>query len=127
MKNIINLTKLINIRLLRTAGLFFLDFLFFTNTNVNGVASYVLAVGFILVVLTLYELTDVVLGFLKLYGLPVKRKTLLTRYITLTAGILIAFKSIGQLSGRDILVIIPLAILSYIYMSYPKSDKRQIT
>lgn len=81
-----------------------------------------LVAGFLLLAVSLYA---VLLGVLKIgswYGLSsVKHRRRLART---TAGVLsgiIALQSIGELSSRDILVLLPLALIAYLYMSYGRA------
>jgi hypothetical protein len=66
------------------------------------------------------------LGVARLYGLPLKRKKRLSAYIIITFGLIFALQSMGELSAKDILVIIPIAVIGYIYTSYFKTDNQQI-
>lgn len=94
------------------------DLVFFGATDPTKVPSVLLAAGFILLVITFY------LGFkLVAEGLSgPDKQTRNTRSIILIATIFVAFivgmQSIGQLSVRDVLAVIPLAVLLFVYLSY---------
>jgi hypothetical protein len=64
---------------------------------------------------------------MKLYGLPIKRKRRLTLYLTGVSSFLIALGSVGELNGKDIVVILPLAVIAYIYINYAKSNEKKIS
>jgi len=106
--------------------LLILDTLLFSYSNAAVVPSYMVMVGFILLTLTLYQIVYSLLGLTSLYGIKLKRKKSLAMYLTLVIGGLIALQSIGQLSGRDIVVLLPLTILAYLYSAYVKSTRRNL-
>ncbi len=114
-------------RYLESLAIVVLDIGFFTKTNANRVPAFALIVGFILVALSVYLLIYLVLSFMKLYGLPIKRKRRLTLYLTGVSSFLIALGSVGELNGKDIVVILPLAVIAYIYINYAKSNEKKIS
>lgn len=103
-------------------GLLILDSLFFGLTDPAEVPSFALIVGFFLFAATLYQLIK---GLFKLgswYGLSFAAHQ--RRFAKILTGViagLVALQSIGQLSQRDILVLIPLAMLAYMYMTYGRA------
>jgi hypothetical protein len=102
------------------SGLLVADTLVFCLTNPDRVPSFMLAVGFLLVAVTFYQLT---LGILKAagwYGLPGGAHRRLARTFTGVLSGVIALQSIGELGPRDVLVLLPLALIAYLYMSYGK-------
>jgi hypothetical protein len=107
-------------------GLFVLDVAFFTKTNASKVAPFVLIIGFVLLVLTCYELLYGLLSVVRLYGLPVRYKQRLALYLVGVLGLMLALQSIGELTPRDILVLLPLATLAYIYGIYASSRKNNL-
>lgn len=110
-------------RYLESLTIIILDIGFFTKTNANKAPAIVLMLGFVLVYLSIYMLVYVVLSFLKLYAVPIKRKRRLTWYITSVISLFIALESIGELSAKDIIVVLPLAVLAYLYINYAASAK----
>ena|ERR1700722_121916 len=98
--------------------LFVLDGLLFGLTNPNKVNSLVLILGFLLLALTLYYLLLLLFGFMIRLGFKIKNRRKLALFTVVVFWILMALQSIGQLSTRDVLVIIPLAILLYVYIAY---------
>jgi hypothetical protein len=106
-------------------GLLAADGLFFGLTDPDKVPSFFLMVGFLLCAGTLYVLIRALLAASSWYGLPFNRHgSRLARVITVTAGALIALQSIGELGSRDILVLMPLTLISYLYVSYGRTTPR---
>lgn len=105
-------------------GLLIVDGLMFTFTNPKSVPSFVLIVGFLLLVTTLYYLVYSLLTFARLYGLSIKRKRSLAGSLTGLISGLVALQSIGELNSRDVLVLLPLVIVSYAYSFYGKTGVR---
>lgn len=95
-----------------------LDIILFGSLNTSRVAQVMLVAGFVLLVANLYMLVYGVTSLIRLYGIPIKRRRRLSIYISLFLGIIIALQSIGELSPRDMLVAVPLALLGYAYISY---------
>jgi hypothetical protein len=101
------------------AALLAADFIIFGGTNPNNSSSLVLFAGFLLLVVNFYCLILAVLRLAAWYGVSLGRHR--GRFIRLTAGVfsgLAALQSIGELSARDVLVLLPLALLAYLYLSY---------
>ncbi|HSW85425.1 MAG TPA: hypothetical protein VLF79_02310 [Candidatus Saccharimonadales bacterium] len=108
----------------KVLGLIFLDGLVFGLINSNSSPAFMLVVGFILIILSLRYL---LLGFLtiaRLYGLSFKQKNRLVNYMTVLISFMIALQSIGELNSRDVLVMLPLIILGYLYSLYAKAPGR---
>jgi len=98
------------------------DAVVFGLTDPQQVPSFMLAGGFLLLAITLYQ---IVLGLLQAanwYGLPgsAHRKRQARTLTGLVAG-LVALQSIGELGSRDVLVLLPLAFIAYLYISYGKA------
>lgn len=109
----------------RLTGLLVADSILFATTDPQEVPSLVLIVGFLLFTATAYCLIRAFLTALSVYGvLPSSsHRRRLARVITgLFAG-LVALQSIGQLSSRDVLVLLPLTIMAYLYVTYGKTVK----
>jgi hypothetical protein len=107
-------------------GIVVLDTAFFSQTSANKVAPFLLIVGFILLVFTCYELFYGVLSVARIYGLAIRYKQRLAVYLSVIVGLIMALQSIGELTPRDILVLLPLATLGYIYAIYATSHKRNL-
>lgn len=104
------------------SGLVVLDGLFFSLSDPVRVPSLLLAVGFVLMAVTLYQLVLGLLQAANWYGLPGSaHRRRQARTLTGLIGGLIALQSIGELGRRDVLVLLPLAVLAYLYMSYGKA------
>ena len=95
-----------------------LDGLFFGLTNPTNVNSIFLIVGFVLLGGSIYVLTQIVLTFLIKLGFKIKNGGKIAGFIVVLSCLLLAQQSIGQLSARDVLIIIPLSVLLYIYAAY---------
>jgi len=105
--------------IIRAGSLLAADALFFSLTNPLKVASWLLIAGFGLAAATLYYFLRSAVRVASWYGLPVSRRQ--QRRVAEVAGILIgllALQSIGQLSPRDVLVLLPLLLVTYLYSSY---------
>jgi hypothetical protein len=108
-------------------GLIAADMLVFGMGNPHSAASWVLIVGYLLLVANFYVL---MLGLVKLvswYGLPVRSHR--RRFVRITTGVfggLIALQSVGQFSGRDLVVVVPLVVLAYLYFSYGSGARGQV-
>lgn len=101
------------------------DSLFFTMTNPNKVASSVLIIGFTLVALTIYGFLRLGLAAATFYGLPLKnRGRRIALLIGISMAIAVALQSLGELTLRDVVVLILLTGIVYIYTSYGRDQKR---
>jgi len=110
---------------LYVALLVVVDILFFTTTDPGKVAAPWLIVGYILAVATLYWIVRAIVAFLGLYSKALRRqKRRLATLLTLIGAILLAMDTVGQLSFRDLAVLVPLALIAYFYLSYGKSKKK---
>lgn len=107
-------------------GLLVLDILLFTTTNATTAPSFIAIVGFILLVATVYYVIYEIAGLGRLYGLPVHHRKSLSAYLTVVSGLIIALQSIGELGSHDILVILPLALIGYLYSAYAKAGGRNV-
>jgi hypothetical protein len=105
--------------------LMIVDYLFFSRINPVTVASIGLIGGFILLLLSIYIMVRLTLAGLSLYIRGVRRtRRRLTLFVTGIIGALLAMQSIGQLSVRDALVIVPIAIIIYVYFTYARNTMR---
>lgn len=101
------------------------DSLFFTTTNPNKVASSVLIVGFVLVALSIYGLLRLALAAATFYGLPLQnRGRRVALLVGISIAIAVALQSLGELTVRDVVVLILLTGLIYVYTSYGRDQKR---
>jgi hypothetical protein len=105
-------------------GLLVVDGLGFSLTNAKSVPSFMLIVGFVLLIATLYYLVYSLLTFARLYGLSIRRKRRLAGSLTGLISGLVALQSIGELNSRDVLVLLPLVIIGYAYSFYGKTGTR---
>ena len=108
------------------AGIVVADAVLFGTTNPHSAPSWLLVAGFLLLSLNFYL---VLLGLLRLagwYGLPVGRHSRFARTAVGVFSGLVALQSIGELSPRDILVLLPLAAIAYFYSSYGRGNKKPV-
>ena len=105
----------------RFAALVVADALFFGLTDPANVPSFALIIGFLLFAATLYQLVKGIFKLGAWYGISyTKHQLRLARIVTGVLAGTIALQSMGQLVGRDILVLIPLLLVVYLYLSYGK-------
>lgn len=108
--------------LFQLAGLLVLDGIVFGLTNASSASSFVLIIGFALLAATLYNLVYSILVFVGMYGLKLKHKQRLAIYLTSMLSGIVALQSIGELGGKDILVLLPLLVIGYLYSFYGKTS-----
>jgi ABC-type uncharacterized transport system permease subunit len=95
-----------------------LDALLFTLTNPHSVSPIILLLGFICCIATIYYTTHFLLFLLSFYGIKVTHARQLSVCMAGLGGFLLALQSIGELSLRDIVVIVPLILLVYLYITF---------
>lgn len=113
-----------NKRVWKFAGLVAVDGAVFGSTNAGNAPSFMMVVGFVLLVVTFYYLIRGLLALARLYGLSVKRKYRLAGSLTALVGFLVALQSIGELNPIDIAVLLPLVIIGYVYSFYGAVARR---
>lgn len=113
-------------QVVRVLILLALDILLFTATNATTAPSFVAIVGFLLLVTTVYYIIHGLAGIGRIYGLPMRHRKSLAVYLTIVTGLIIALQSIGELGSHDILVILPLALVGYLYSVYAKAGGRNL-
>jgi hypothetical protein len=107
----------------RILALFIIDGLFFGLVDPRRTYALTIIVGFGLLVLTIYVLVDMLLGLLeRIVTFPVMTRHRLHTGITMLLGLLIAMQSIGQLTVKDLLAIIPLVLVAAFYLSYQRKQ-----
>lgn len=95
------------------------DGLFFGLTDPAKVASLWLVAGYLLAVVNLYWFFRVLVAVAGVYMKPIQRQQRhLTGVLTVTAAILLGMQSMGQLSVKDMAVLLPLVVLGYFYLRY---------
>ncbi len=105
-------------RFLIMMSLLVLNGLFFSITNPDHINSGMLIVGFIFLGVTIYAIMDLFLYLISRTGVNIKNRRRLAIFLAILFSVLLALQSIGQLSARDILVIIPLWLMFYIYLTH---------
>jgi hypothetical protein len=94
------------------------DGLLLGGSDAKKVAAWVLILGFGLVAATIYWFIYAALAFLRLYGLVVRRKRRLAASLTGLLAIMLALQSVGGLNPKDIVLLLPLIVVGYNYVSY---------
>lgn len=80
--------------------------------------------GFVLAVVNIYWLARVLAALLGLYSKTLRRHNKrLARALTINGALLVGLQSVGQLSIRDLVVLIPLVAGSYLYLSLVRPGK----
>jgi len=103
-----------------------LDILFFGLVNPTTSNSYVVILGCILIILSTYALVLIVTRLVAIF-IPVSVATQkrFTLFVSLLLVFILLMQSIGQLSTRDLIAILPLLAVLYIYLTYVAKDKPQ--
>jgi hypothetical protein len=114
------LTYLTSKRIWAITSLIVLDVLFFCFSNPNKVNSSLLIIGLTLLGVTIFALLDILFYALSRSGLNIKHRRKLALFLAIVFYVLIALQSIGQLTARDVIVLVPLGLLFYIYLTYIK-------
>lgn len=100
-----------------------MDGLFFGFIDPRKAAAPLLIVGFVLLSLSIYMTWQ---GFLKIFtqaGLPFRSAaTKLTGVTTSLTVIVVALQSMGELTFRDLAVIMPLSLVAYFYLAYGRQN-----
>jgi len=99
------------------------DALLFGITDPHKVPSFMLIVAFLLFVASLYYFIRALIRGASWYVVKPAYPRRLASVLTVVVGLLIALQSIGELTGRDILVLLPLVILGYLYVSYGRKQR----
>ena len=94
------------------------DSALFGLSNAKNVPSVMLMVGFVLLLATIYQLMYGLLAAIGMYGLRFRRQQRLALSLTGLVGMVVALQTIGELSPRDVVVLLPLAVIAYLYSSY---------
>ncbi|MHB1864991.1 MAG: hypothetical protein ACYCPS_02400 [Candidatus Saccharimonadales bacterium] len=95
-----------------------IDSLFFGLTDPNTVNSVFLLISFVLFGASLYVLIQIILVYLIKLGFKFKNRKKIAVFAAVLVSLLLALQSVGQLTGRDVLIFIPLTVLLFIYIAY---------
>lgn len=101
------------------AALLAADCSVFTLVNPQRASAPWLIIGYALLGLTLFGLANLLASVLKSYGeRPHRTGRRLLRYGATIGVVLIGLQSIGQLTAKDVLTLLPFAVLAYLYFGY---------
>ena len=103
------------------------DLVVFTTFNPRTAPSIVVVVGFLLMALTVYVLCMTLLNFAAKHVVSLRsRKGRIGLMLSVCISIVIGLQSIGQLSTKDLLAIVPLLAVVYFYLSYYRKDSGRL-
>lgn len=105
------------------AALLVVDAVVFGGSDPQKVPSMVLIVAFLLLTATFYFLARGLIKAAGWYGIKTRHPGRLAAVITVVTAVIMALQSTGELTGRDILVLLPFVVIGYLYASY--GSKRQ--
>ena len=119
-------------RILRTLRfilpLLLADIVFFSLIDPANSTSFMIILGSLLTALTIYFILLALTRLLAVFFIMSKRtQRRFAIFITLILMFLLLMQSIGQLSLRDILAIVPLMVILYIYLTYISKPKTRST
>ncbi|HET8709452.1 MAG TPA: hypothetical protein VFL85_04185 [Candidatus Saccharimonadales bacterium] len=101
--------------------IFGLDLVFFAFLSPTG-STWVIIPALVLVIATIWLLARLCMqGIGRLVPLKVSVQRRLTRLLVIAAGLVVALQSIGQLTAKDVLTIVPLVAILYFYLAYAGS------
>ena len=101
--------------------LLIVDILFFGLFSPRE-SSFVIMPAFVLVVLTTYALSVLISKyFARIFAVKEGTRKRFVLMATCFLGLLIALQSVGQLTFRDLLTLVPLIAVLYFYLSYLRS------
>lgn len=99
------------------------DVLFFGSVSPSS-STFVIIPAFLLIILTIYAVFAFLVGYVgKMFAVKPTNQKRIVLMLTASSGIIIALQSIGQLTIRDVVTIVPLILVLYLYVSYTKSRR----
>jgi hypothetical protein len=120
-----NKTKLISIlqRYRRYVILAIVDIAFFGLISPD-MSAFAIIPAFILVVVSIFAILTLIVAYIgKMFVVKPKNQKRIVVVLSASLGVVIALQSIGQLTVRDVVTIVPLILVLYLYMSYSKSRR----
>ncbi len=116
--------KYIKHRRILSLSLLILEVIFFSLINPYNSQTVVLVIGIFLVILDYYLIIRYLIFYLaRIYRTVDSQKYRIILFVTIPGALFIILKSLNQLAVGDILVIILLSIMGYIYMWYISNRK----
>ena len=116
--------KYIKHRRILSLSLLILEVIFFSLINPYNSQTVVLVIGIFLVILDYYFIIRYLIFYLaRIYRTVDSQKYRIILFVTIPGALFIILKSLNQLAIGDILVIILLSIMGYIYMWYISNRK----
>lgn len=100
------------------------DILVFFTVDPRQAPSVVLMIGLLLLIATIYIVICACL-YLIGFGIPSlrKREKKLRILLSVVVAFLVGLQSLGQLTAKDFIAVIPLLLVGYFYLTYPNDQK----
>ena len=109
-------------------GLILSDIAVFSSVDPRKASAGWLIIGYVLIALTAFGICHMIADTLRGYGSTAYHVgSRLLKYVAIIIVGLIGLQSIGQLTTKDIVTMLPLAVLAYWYFGYGKSIRKQPT
>jgi hypothetical protein len=122
-----NLTQVLKSKMIRLiVSITVVDIVFFSNISAQNANTAEIILGFSLFLVSNYAICRILVRTLSIYGLPIKNVKRLSVYLSVFVGLIIALQSIGELTIKDAIILLPLSYLSYTYYSFLKRSSQQI-
>lgn len=99
-------------------SLFAIDGVVCSLTDPHRIPSFLIIAVFLMLVVSIYQLFRGIIHMIGWYGVSVGHPRRLATILTVMSGGLLALQSIGELTSRDIAVLLPFVLLAYVYFSY---------
>jgi len=112
-------------KIVRLIALLLADSLFFTLIDPTKAYAIVDIIGLLMLIVTIYVGIDLLLVLMeRLINLSLRSRKRVLNASTSLLALLIAMQSIGQLTVRDMLAIVPLILVLAFYFSYQTKENR---
>lgn len=104
-------------------GLLAIDGLFYSFTNPHSVSSPLLIGGLLLLSVNFFAATLLLLRLSQNIGFEIGPAYRKAAYgATTVMALLVALQSVGQLTTRDVVVMVPFAVIAYVYVAYAQQE-----
>lgn len=100
------------------------NYVLFLLTDPAKVSAWVLVAAVLLLTLDVYMTVRFVGWICSLAGLDFARSARARRYTSGLALIIIALGTLGELTFRDVAVLLPLALIMYLFLGYRRRERQ---
>ena len=107
-------------------ALLIIDSVFFGATDPAQAPSGFFIIAFILAGFSFYWVANLLYQSAMSYGAPLRHRKRAVIYTTICLMIVVALQTVGQLSSRDIVLILPFALMAYLYISYQQQHYQNL-